>query len=171
MARHVGISINDHDPESALEAVRQVDLFSVAQVIYNIFDRTPEERLFPACVERNVGVIARVPFDEGGLTGAIAPGVTFPPDDWRRRYFRGDRPAQVAERVARLRPVLLREADTLAEGALRFCLSHATVSTVIPGMRTPAHAAANCAVADGRRLTPGLLAELKAHAWPRNFYE
>jgi aryl-alcohol dehydrogenase-like predicted oxidoreductase len=171
VVRHVGISINDHEPESALEAVRQVDLFSVVQVIYNLFDQTPEERLFPACVERNVGVIARVPFDEGGLTGAIAPGVTFPPGDWRQRYFRGDRPAQVAERVARLRPVLLREAETLPEGALRFCLSHPAIGTVIPGMRTPAHAAANCAVSDGRPLSPALLAELKAHAWPRNFYE
>lgn len=171
VVRHVGISINDHDPASALEAVRQVDLFSVAQVIFNVFDRTPEATLFPACVERNVGVIARVPFDEGGLTGAIAPGVTFPPGDWRRRYFRDDRPAQVAERVERLRPVLLREADTLAEGALRFCLSHPAVSTVIPGMRTPAHARSNCAVSDGRALSAALLAELTAHAWPRNFYE
>jgi aryl-alcohol dehydrogenase-like predicted oxidoreductase len=169
--RHVGISINDHEPASALEAVRQLDLVSVVQVIYNVFDRTPEEELFAACLERHVGVIARVPFDEGGLTGAIVPGVTFPPADWRQRYFRGDRPAQVAERVARLRPVLLREAATLAEGALRFCLSHPAVSTVIPGMRTPAHARANCAVSDGRPLSAGLLAELTAHAWPRNFYE
>jgi len=171
VVRHVGISINDHEPETALEAVRQVDLFSVVQVIYNIYDRTPEERLFPACVERNVGVVARVPFDEGGLTGVIVPGVTFPPGDWRRRYFRDDRPAQVAERVERLRPVLLREAETLTEGALRFCLSNQAVSAVIPGMRTPAHAEANCAVSDGRLLAPALLDELKAHAWPRNFYE
>lgn len=171
VVRHVGISVNDHEPETALEAVRHVDLVAVVQVIYNIFDRTPEERLLPACVERNVGVVARVPFDEGGLTGAIVPGVTFPPGDWRHRYFRGDRPAQVAERVERLRPVLLREADTLTEGALRFCLSHPAVSTVIPGMRTPAHAEANGAVSDGRPLSPGLLAELTAHAWPRNFYD
>lgn len=171
VVRHVGISINDHEPDTALEAVRRVDLFSVVQVIYNLFDRAPEERLFPACLERNVGVIARVPFDEGGLTGAIAPGATFPPGDWRLRYFRDDRPAQVAEHVARLRPVLLREAETLTEGALRFCLSHPAVSTVIPGMRTPEHAKANCAVSDGRPLSPALLADLTAHAWPRNFYE
>jgi aryl-alcohol dehydrogenase-like predicted oxidoreductase len=169
--RHVGISINDHAPGTALEAVRRVELVSVVQVIYNVFDRSPEAELFPLCIERNVGVIARVPFDEGGLTGTVVPGVTFPPKDWRRGYFSGDRPAQVAERVARLQPVLLREAATLPEGALRFCLSHPAVSTVIPGMRTPAHARANCGVSDGRSLSAGLLDELKAHAWDRNFYD
>jgi aryl-alcohol dehydrogenase-like predicted oxidoreductase len=169
--RHVGISINDHDPGTAREAVRHVDLFSVVQVIYNVFDRSPEAELLPACHERKLGVIARVPFDEGGLTGRIVPGVTFPSDDWRHRYFQGDRPLQVAARVAKLQPVLLREAKTLPEGALRFCLSHPDVSTVIPGMRTPEHAKANCAVSDGRVLSAGLLQELKAHAWERNFYD
>jgi aryl-alcohol dehydrogenase-like predicted oxidoreductase len=168
--RHVGISNTEHERDSALEAVRHCDLIECLQVIYNIFDQGPDQHLFPACVERRVGVIARVPFDEGGLTGAIRPGVTFPPGDWRHRYFQGGRPAEVAARVDKLRPVLLREAATLAEGALRFCLSSEAVSTVIPGMRTPEHARANGAVSDGRRLSPTLLSELKGHAWPRNFY-
>ena len=169
--RHVGISINDHEPASALEAVRRRDIISVVQVIYNIFDQSPEAELFPACVEREVGVIARVPLDEGGLTGGIVPGVAFPEGDWRRRYFGGDRPARVAERIAKLEPVLLAEAASLTEGALRFCLSHGAVSTVVPGMRTAAHARANCAVSDGRPLSPDLLRELKSHAWTRNYYE
>ena len=169
--RHVGISINDHEPRTALEAVRHLDLVSVVQVIFNVFDQSPAEALFGACRERKVGVIARVPFDEGGLTGKIVPDVTFPPDDWRRGYFKDDRPVQVAARVARLQPVLLRESGTLAEGALRFCLSHPDVSTVIPGMRTTAHARENCGVSDGHLLSAGLLAELKAHAWARNFYD
>lgn len=169
--RHVGISINDHEPGSALEAVRHVDLISVVQVIYNVFDQSPEADLFPACRERRVGVIARVPLDEGGLTGKIVPGVTFPPGDWRRGYFKGERPAQVEARVARLGPVLLRESKTLAEGALRFCLSHPDVSTVIPGMRTAEHARANCAVSDGRALSARVRQELKDHAWDRNFYD
>jgi aryl-alcohol dehydrogenase-like predicted oxidoreductase len=168
--RHVGISINDHEPESALAAVRDWDLLGAVQVIYNIYDRSPERELFPLCRERNIGVIVRVPLDEGGLTGKIVPGVTFPPDDFRSRYFRDDRPAQVAERVARLEPVLRREAGSLVEGALRFCLSHPAVGTVIPGMRTAAHAQANCAVSDGRHLSPALLADLRAQAWERNFY-
>ncbi len=168
--RHVGISINDHDPDNGLEAVRSCDLIECVQVIYNIFDQSPERRLFPACHERRVGVIVRVPFDEGGLTGAIRPGVTFPPGDWRHRYFGGDRPAQVAARVARLEPVLLREAKTLTEGALRFCLSHEAVSTVIAGMRTVAHARVNVAASDGRKLTPALRDALREHSWERNYY-
>ncbi len=168
--RHVGISNTEHDPLSALEAVRHCDLIEVLQVIYNIFDQQPEDALLPACAERRVGVIVRVPLDEGGLTGRVKPGVTFPAGDWRHRYFRGDRPAQVAARVEAFRPALLKEARTLAEGALRFCLSHDAVGTVIAGMRTAEHARENCAVADGRRLSPGLLKELKKHAWPRNFY-
>jgi aryl-alcohol dehydrogenase-like predicted oxidoreductase len=169
--RHVGISNTEHDPASALEAVRRCDLIESLQVIYNLFDQSPERALLPACRERNVGVIARVPFDEGGLTGAIKPGVTFPAGDWRHRYFRGDRPAEVARHVARLEPVLLRESATLADGALRFCLSHDAVHTVIAGMRTTGHARANAAASDGRRLSPALLAELKQHRWERNYYE
>ncbi|HVO34391.1 MAG TPA: aldo/keto reductase [Gemmatimonadales bacterium] len=169
--RHVGISNTEHDPTSALEAVRHCDLIEVLQVIYNIFDQQPQDALLPACLERRVGVIVRVPLDEGGLTGTIRPGVRFPPGDWRHRYFRGDRPAQVAARVETLRPALLKEAGTLAEGALRFCLSHDAVGTVIAGMRTAEHARENCAVSDGRRLSPALLAELTKHAWPRNFYQ
>ena len=169
--RHVGISNTEHDPTSALEAVRHCDLVEVLQVIYNIFDQQPADALLPACLERRVGVIARVPLDEGGLTGQIRPGVTFPTGDWRHRYFRDDRPAQVASRVDALRPALLREATTVAEGALRFCLSHDAVGTVIAGMRTATHARENCAVSDGRRLSPALLRELKQHAWPRNFYQ
>ncbi len=170
VTRFVGISINDHDPASALEAVRHVDLIAAVQVIYNLFDRSPEDALFAACRERQVGVIARVPLDEGGLTGKIVPGVPFPKDDWRHGYFKGDRPAQVAARVAKLEPVLLRESRSLVEGALRFCLSDPAVSTVIPGMRTVRHARDNCAVSDGRALSPALLRELKEHEWRRNFY-
>ncbi len=171
IVRAWGISINDHDPASALQAVRRCDLISSVQVIYNIFDRSPERELFPLCRARDVGVIARVPLDEGGLTGTIGPGTTFPAHDFRNDYFGGVRKAEVAARVARLEPVLLTEASTLVDGALRFCLSDPAVSTVIPGMRTPAHARANCAVSDGRLLSAGLRDALGAHGWERNFYD
>lgn len=166
-----GISINDHEPGSALQAVSRCDLIASVQVIYNVFDRSPERQLFPLCRERNVGVIARVPLDEGGLTGKIGPDTRFPRGDWRDEYFRGKRRAEVQARVRRLEPVLLKEATSLVEGALRFCLSDPAVSTVIPGMRTPEHARANCAVSDGRVLSGELLAALKEHQWERNFYE
>lgn len=168
--RHFGISINDHDPASALLAVAS-GLFDAVQVIYNVFDPTPAAELFPACRAHDVGVIVRVPLDEGGLTGAIRPDSTFEEGDFRRHYFRGERARQVFERVERLKALLGAEAAALPELALRFCLGDEAVSTVIPGMRRVATVEANVAVSDGRRLSPGLLAALAAHSWQRNYYE
>lgn len=170
VVRAFGISITEHDPDSALEAVRQLDLLSAVQVIYNVFDQQPAGRLLPLCRDRNVAVIARVPLDEGGLTGTIGPATRFADGDWRFRYFTPRRLAELERRLAPLRPLLLQEASSMAEGALRFCLSHPDVSVVIPGMRTAGHARANCAVADGRRLSAPLLEALRSHAWPRNWY-
>jgi aryl-alcohol dehydrogenase-like predicted oxidoreductase len=167
--RFVGISVNDHDPSSALRAVAS-GLFDTAQIIYNIFDQTPEEKFFPACQKHDVGVIARVPFDEGGLTGTITPDSTFPSGDFRSHYFEGDRKRQVWERAEALKKLLDGDAKTLPELALRFILSHDAVSTVIPGMRRLSSVQANVAVSDGRRLSPALREKLKAHAWPRDFY-
>jgi aryl-alcohol dehydrogenase-like predicted oxidoreductase len=164
-----GISVNDHQPGSVLKAAKtgMIDTF---QVIYNIFDQSPEAELFPLCQELGIGVIVRVPFDEGGLTGAIRPDTTFPPSDWRNNYFRGERKREVFERVEKLKGLLGNEATTLPELALRFILSHPAVSTVIPGMRKPANVAANTAASDGRLLSEQLRSELKRHAWMRNFY-
>ena len=168
-ARFIGLSVNEHDPASAIRAVAS-GLFDTVQVIYNIFDQSPAAEFLPACRAHGVGVLARVPLDEGGLTGTITPETTFPADDWRNRYFAGDRKRQVFERCQALQTLLGQEAQTLPELALRFCLSDEAVSTVIPGMRRTATVDASVAVSDGRRLTPGLLAALKHHAWPRNFY-
>lgn len=168
--RFVGISINDHQPENALKAVRSSKIDSV-QVIYNIFDQSPEESLFPVCAEENVGVIVRVPLDEGALTGTITPGSTFPQGDFRNRYFQGERKLQVFERTERLKTLLGPEAESLPELALRFCLHPSSVSTVIPGMRGTGNVERNCAISDGRRLSPAILARLRNHAWEKNFYQ
>jgi len=167
--RHFGISINDHQPESALKigGAGKVDVF---QVIYNIFDQSPEKELYPLCLQKEIGVIVRVPFDEGALTGAIRPDTTFPERDWRRDYFKGDRKKQVYDRVERLRPLLGEEASTLPELALRFCLHHEAVSTIIPGMRNATHVRSNCQVSDGKSLSSGLLADLRKETWEKNFY-
>jgi aryl-alcohol dehydrogenase-like predicted oxidoreductase len=167
--RAFGVSINDHAPETALELVKS-GLADTVQVIYNIFDQSPEERLFPVCHEKNVGVIVRVPFDEGGLTGSITPETTFPERDWRNRYFRDDRKKQVWEKAQELQKLLKGEVKSLPELALRFCLSHPAVSTIIPGMRTVHHVESNIAVSDGRLLSDSLRSELKRHVWQRNFY-
>jgi aryl-alcohol dehydrogenase-like predicted oxidoreductase len=167
--RFVGISVNDHDPGSAVRAAAS-GVFDTIQVIYNIFDPTPARELFPLCREHGVGVLARVPFDEGSLTGSITPRTTFPKGDFRNHYFAGDRKREVQERVEELRTLLGEEAATLPELALRFCLSHDAVSTVIPGMRRVSSVEANAAAGDGRRLSKHLREELGRHAWPRNFY-
>jgi len=167
--RAFGISVNDHEPASALKAAR-TGLVDSLQVIYNIFDQSPEEELFPFCQKNNIGVIARVPFDEGGLTGRIRPETVFARGDWRNDYFRGDRKQQVYDRVEKLKLLLGAEAKTLAELALRFVLSRPAVSTVIPGMRTIANVETNTEVSDGKVLSEKLLKELKKHKWPRNFY-
>jgi aryl-alcohol dehydrogenase-like predicted oxidoreductase len=167
--RFFGVSINDHQPENALRlgASGKVDTF---QVIYNIFDQSPEEQLFPFCQKNNIGVIVRVPFDEGALTGSITTESTFPPGDFRDKYFRGDRKGQVVDRVDKLKQLLGTEAAVLPELALRFTLSHPAISTVIPGMRTVRNVESNCAVSVGRTLSDKLRAELKNHRWERNFY-
>lgn len=166
---HWGVSINDHAPETALELLKD-PLIEAAQVIYNVFDRSPERGLFDLARERDLGIIVRVPFDEGALTGAVREDTRFPPRDWRNRYFRGDRKAEAGRRADALRRLLGDEAETLPELALRFVLSRPEVSTVIPGMRRPEHARANAAVSDGRVLSPELLRRLEHHAWDKNWY-
>lgn len=168
-ARFVGISINDHQPDSALDIIR-TGLADTVQVIYNVFDQTPEEHLFPLAMEKDIGVIARVPLDEGGLTGRINQHTQFDPSEFRARYFRGDRKQQVAERVAAIERELGIRDGAMPEVALRFCLSHPAVSAVIPGMRSAHNVEFNCAV-PGKGPLPGkVLAILKKHAWKRNFY-
>ena len=167
--RAVGVSINDHQPDSALELIR-TGLIDSVQVIYNIFDQSPERNLFPLCLERNIGVLARVPLDEGALTGRITEDSTFAPGDFRNHYFGGDRKRQVVERVNALRGDLAGTDGDLPETALRFCISHPAVSTVIPGMRSLRNVEANCAVSEKGPLAPQILGVLRRHAWERNFY-
>jgi aryl-alcohol dehydrogenase-like predicted oxidoreductase len=167
--RHFGVSINDHAPDTALDLVRSGAVDTV-QVIYNVFDQSPEDELFPAVKEHDVGVLARVPFDEGGLTGSIRPDSEFPEGDFRATYFQGERKRQVAERVRAIVDDLAIEAGDIADTALRFVLSSDAVSTVIPGMRSVRNVERNCAAGDGRGLPPEQLEKLRAHRWVRNFY-
>jgi aryl-alcohol dehydrogenase-like predicted oxidoreductase len=168
--RFLGVSVSEHEADTALEAAA-AGLFDAMQVLYNIYDPRPADALLPACRAHGLGVLARVPFDEGGLTGEIRPDTTFPEGDFRNHYFAGIRRKLVFERTEALRPLLGEEARTLPELALRFCLSHEAVSSVIPGMRSAARVDANAPVGDGRPLSPRLLEDLRPHAWPRNFYQ
>jgi aryl-alcohol dehydrogenase-like predicted oxidoreductase len=167
--RAFGISINDHQPANSLRAVESGAVDTV-QVIYNVFDQSPEDELFPACRQHGVGVIARVPLDEGGLTGRIGPDTEFPEGDFRAEYFRGDRKRELEEHVTAIVEDLELSVEELAEVALRYVLSEPAVSTVIPGMRSLRNVERNTSVSDGRGLPDAWRQKLRAHRWLRDFY-
>lgn len=160
-----GISINRWEPWNGIKTVRSGKIDSV-QVIYNIFDQNPEDELFPACEKMNVAVIARVPFDEGTLTGMLTKDTTFPADDWRSSFFKPENLIPSVERADALKP-LVPENSTMPEMALRFILSNPAVSTIIPGMRKIRHVQSNIAASEKGVLSEDLLAELKHHRWLR----
>lgn len=165
IVRAVGVSVNRWEPDNVLETLR-TGLVDAVQVIYNIFDQAPEDTLLPLCRERNVGVIARVPFDEGTLTGTLTKQSTWPEGDWRRTYFVPANLSESVDRAEALRP-LVPNGLTMPELALRWILQNPDVSTVIPGMRKQRHVEANIAVSDGRTLDPALMARLKQQRWDR----
>jgi aryl-alcohol dehydrogenase-like predicted oxidoreductase len=160
-----GISINRWEPWNGVKAVRSGKIDSV-QVIYNIFDQNPEDELFPACEEMDVAVIARVPFDEGTLTGTLTLDTTFPEGDWRKGYFTPENLIPSVERADALKPLVASD-SSMAEMALRFILSNPTVSTIIPGMRKLKNVEANIAASDKGTLSGELLEKLKHHRWVR----
>jgi aryl-alcohol dehydrogenase-like predicted oxidoreductase len=165
LVRAIGISINRWEPENGVETVRS-GLIDSVQVIYNIFDQNPEDELFPACREKNVAVIARVPFDEGTLTGALTKASKWPESDWRSTYFVPENLIPSVERADALKP-LVPAGMTMPEMALRFILNDPTVSTIIPGMRKLAHVETNTAASDRGPLPEDLHQELRKHRWVR----
>ena len=160
-----GLSLNRWEPENGIKAIR-TGLVDVIQVIYNVFDQAPEDKLFPLCKEMNIGIIARVPFDEGSLGGKMTLETRFPESDWRARYFGEENLKATIPRVERLKQEVP-AGMTLPEMALRFILANPTVSTTIPGMRKPDHVRGNIATSDAPPLSPALLTALKQHRWDR----
>jgi aryl-alcohol dehydrogenase-like predicted oxidoreductase len=163
--RAVGISINRWEPWNGIRAVRD-GVVDAVQVIYNIFDQNPEDELFPACREKDVAVIARVPFDEGTLTGTLTLDSKWPKGDWRNTYFVAENLKASVAHAEALKP-LLRDGLTMPEMALRFILNNKDVSTIIPGMRKRRHVEANIAAGDRGPLNGALRAELRKHRWER----
>ncbi len=165
LMRAFGLSLNRWEPWNGLRAI-QTGLVDCVQVIYNIFDQAPEDQLFPLCKEKNVGVIARVPLDEGSLGGKLTRSTTFPADDWRASYFGPENLRETVRRVEAIRAVLP-PGLSLPQAALRFVLSNPIVSTVIVGMRAESHVHENIATSDQGPLDPGLLKLFKRHRWDR----
>ncbi len=162
----VGISANRWEPQNCLEAL-STGLVDSVQVIYNIFDQAPEDRLFPLCKELGIAVIARVPFDEGTLAGTITRDAKFPPGDWRAKYFAPENLAASVENVERLAKILP-EGMQLPEVALRFILSNPIVSTTIPGMRRKKHVLSNIAASEAGDLDKSFIDKLRLHRWDRH---
>ena len=163
--RAVGISQNRWEPANGIRAVR-AGIVDAVQVIYNIFDQNPEDELFPACREQDIAVIARVPFDEGTLTGTLTLQSTWPKGDWRSTYFVPENLKASVTRGDALRP-LVPGGSTMSEMALRFILNNSNVSTIIPGMRKRKHVESNLSASEKGPLPADLLAELRHHRWDR----
>lgn len=166
--RYFGVSSNDWDPYGPVNLIKSGRIDSV-QVIYNIFEQRPEEQLLPSALEHNVGIIVRVPFEEGLLTGKITPDYKFEENDWRARWLIPERIREAYERVEKLKGFLSEDIPDLPTLALKFVLSHPAVSTVIPGMRKVAHVENNVRASDGKLLPAEILKELKkfafVHGW------
>jgi len=165
----VGVSINRWEPWNAVRTLR-TGLVDAVQVIYNIFDQAPEDELFPLCRELDIGVIARVPFDEGSLTGTLTKDTKFPEGDWRGTYFVPENLIPTVEHVDALKP-LVPNGSSMPDMALRFILANPDVGVVIPGMRKPSHVKSNIAASDSAPLSKELLAELAKHRWDRETTE
>lgn len=160
-----GISINRWEPNNALETLK-TGFIDAVQVIYNVFDQAPEDNLFPLCRKMDIGVIARVPFDEGTLTGTLTKETTFPADDWRSTYFVPENLNASVDHAEALRADLP-EGMTMPDLALRFILNNPDVHTTIPGMRKLPHVKSNVTASDGERLSADLAETLKKHRWDR----
>jgi aryl-alcohol dehydrogenase-like predicted oxidoreductase len=163
--RFIGISVNRWEPDNVLKTL-ETGLIDSVQVIYNIFDQAPEDKLFPLCRKLDIGVIARVPFDEGTLTGTLTKDTVFPKDDWRSTYFVPENLNASVDHAEALK-TLIPAGMTMPEMALRFILGNDDVHTIIPGMRKIRNVEANIGASDGRRLEQSLMKKLKDHRWDR----
>jgi len=165
LVRAFGISVNRWEPTNVMRALA-TGLVDSVQVVYNVFDQAPEDELFPYCAAHGIAVIARVPFDEGSLSGTLTRDSRWPEGDWRNIYFNREHLDATLDRVERLVP-LVPEGMDLPELALRFILDHPAVSTTIPGMRRPGHVERNLAASDGVKIPTRLAGALKQHRWDR----
>ncbi len=167
--RYIGVSTPEHDQNCVIDLMRQ-GYVDVVQLIYNIFEQEPAAELLPAAEEHNIGVIVRVPFDEGALTGKFSNDTTFPEGDFRANYFAGDRLARTVDRVEKIKSESDTNEQTMVQVALKFILAQGAVSSVIPGIRNVAQAKMNAGVSDSPDLSSDLIDRLRKHAWRRSFW-
>ncbi|RLD66976.1 MAG: aldo/keto reductase [Bacteroidetes bacterium] len=169
LIKQIGISTPEHDQNCVVQLMRD-GMVDVLQVIYNIFEQEPAAQLFPVAQETGTGIIVRVAFDEGVLTGKYTGKETFGPDDFRSNYFAGDRLARGVRRTEKIKKEFKESAYTMPELALKFALSHEAVSTVIPGIRNQQQAIMNTSVSELPELSEDILIRLREHSWNRGFW-
>jgi len=165
----IGVSTPEHDQNCAIRLMKD-GWIDVVQIIYNLFEQEPAAELLDVAAETGTGVIVRVPFDEGVLTGKFTRETLFAEGDFRRSYFAGDRLERAVRRAEEIRGDLEGKGLTMPQAALKFILAHPAVSAVIPGMRNPTQAELNTAVSDLPEMSPDLLARLRRHNWLRAFW-
>jgi aryl-alcohol dehydrogenase-like predicted oxidoreductase len=168
-ARFIGISVQNHQPANVLKAL-DTGLVDTVQVIHNIFDQSPEDELFPYAEKNKIGIIVRVPFDEGALTGRVNPETKFPEGDFRNMYFEGERKRDVWERIQNITEDLNIDVAQMPEYALRYILTQPAVSTIIPGMRNVKHVEANTSASDKGSLPADVVKKLHHYRWVRDYY-
>mgnify|MGYP001193291115 FL=1 len=165
-----GLSLNyPLEPDYGAKGIH-TGLIDTCQVVYNIYEQAPEQDLFPLALKENIGIIVKSPLDEGALTGQITPETVFPEGSFQEFYFGGERKQEVYERAKALEFLVHGDVESLAEAALRFCLSNPALSAVIVGMRKPEHTQANVKASDKGLLLQSDLEKLEEHAWPHNFW-
>ena len=169
LIKQVGISTPEHDQNCVVQLMRD-GMIDVLQVIYNIFEQEPAAQLFPVAQETGTGIIVRVAFDEGVLTGKYKGNETFGPDDFRSNYFAGDRLERGVRRTEAIKKEFKESGYTMPELALKFALSHEAVSTVIPGIRNQSQAIMNTSVSGLPELSDDILIRLREHTWNRGFW-
>jgi aryl-alcohol dehydrogenase-like predicted oxidoreductase len=165
----VGISTPEHDQNCVIQLMRD-GMVDVLQVIYNIFEQEPAAQLLPVALETGTGIIIRVAFDEGVLTGKYKGNETFGPDDFRSNYFAGDRLERGVRRTEKIKEEFKGSGYSMPELALKFALTHEAVSTVIPGIRNRSQALMNIAVSELPELSEEQLLRLREHSWNRGFW-
>jgi aryl-alcohol dehydrogenase-like predicted oxidoreductase len=169
LVKLVGISTPEHDQNCVIQLMRE-GLVDAVQVIYNIFEQEPAAQLLPVALETGTGIIVRVAFDEGVLTGKYKATDTFEKDDFRRHYFAGDRLDRSVKRVERIRKAFGDSGYSLPQLALKFALSHPAVSTVIPGIRNREQALQNSEISSLPDPDEEVLMQLREHTWNRAFW-
>jgi aryl-alcohol dehydrogenase-like predicted oxidoreductase len=167
--RFIGISTPEDDQNAVIDLMQNGSV-DVVQVIYNIFEQEPVAELLPQALEHQIGIIVRVVFDEGALTGKFSHKTVFANDDFRNNYFAGDRLQRTVQQVARIEQEIKDSGLSMPQVALRFALDHPAVSTVIPGIRNISQAEKNVSVSDLPPLSEELHSKLHKYAWRRGFW-